>query len=530
MLLIASLSVLGLAAAAVRVPRLFITSDRCQACHNGLVTPGGEDVSIGSSWRASMMANSARDPYWQASIRRETLVQPKIAPAIENECAGCHMPMARYQAKAAGALGRIFAHLPVIPDPGPDSALAIDGVSCTICHQIGPDKLGQPESFTAGFVVDTAAPWGSRKVFGPYDIDKGRQRVMNSSSGFLPEKADHVRNSELCASCHTLYTHAYDENGEAVGRLPEQVPYLEWKHSAYNGRMNCQTCHMPGVEGGTPISSTLGKVHEDFARHVFRGGNFFMPRILNRHRDALGVAAETLEMETASARTADHLQRSSAELRILDARIENGTLRAEVEVENQAGHKLPSAYPSRRAWIHFTVLDGGGNAVFESGRLNADGSIAGNDNDADRSRFEPHHAEVRSPDEVQIYEPILGTPAGRVTTVLLAATQYLKDNRILPLGFDKASADEDIAVKGGAREDEDFKAGSDRVRYAVPLAGAGGPFTVKAELWYQPISFRWAHNVEEPRSAESERFRSYYGEAARSSGIVLAKAEATAKQ
>ena len=51
----------------------FQTSDNCMACHNSLTAPSGEDVSIGSAWRASMMANSSRDPYWQASVRRETL-------------------------------------------------------------------------------------------------------------------------------------------------------------------------------------------------------------------------------------------------------------------------------------------------------------------------------------------------------------------------------------------------------------------------------------------------------------------------
>jgi hypothetical protein len=50
---------------------LFTTSDNCIACHNVLVTPDGEDVSIGASWRSTMMANSARDPYWQAGVRRE---------------------------------------------------------------------------------------------------------------------------------------------------------------------------------------------------------------------------------------------------------------------------------------------------------------------------------------------------------------------------------------------------------------------------------------------------------------------------
>jgi hypothetical protein len=528
-LLVVSLSVLGLAVAAVRVPPLFITADRCQACHNGLVTPRGEDISIGADWRSSMMANAARDPYWQASIRRETLVQPKNAAAIENECAGCHMPIDRYQAKAGGGLGRVFVHLPVIPDPGLQAAPAIDGVSCAVCHQIGKDKLGERESFTAGFVVDAATPWGSRKIFGPYDIDKGRQRVMNSSTGFLPEKADHIHDSELCATCHTLFTHAFDEKGEVVGELPEQVPYLEWKHSDYNGRMSCQACHMPKVDGKMPISSTLGQPREDVARHVFRGGNFFIPKIFNRHRDDLGVAAESLEMEAMSARTEAHLASESAELALFDARIEEGVLRAELEVRNLAGHKLPSAYPSRRAWIHLIVLDSGGNAVFESGRLNADGSIAGNDNDADKTRIEPHYAEIRRADEVQIYEPVLGTPGGAVTTVLLAANQYLKDNRLLPVGFDKAAADEDIAVKGGAREDEDFRGGGDRVRYAVPLGNAAGPFTVKAELWYQPISFRWARNVEDRPSTEAERFLSYYGEISRSSAIVLAKAAAAAR-
>ena len=62
---------------------LFETSDRCVACHNGLSTPTGEDVSIGVNWRASMMANSSRDPYWQAAVRRETMDHPKAAAAIE---------------------------------------------------------------------------------------------------------------------------------------------------------------------------------------------------------------------------------------------------------------------------------------------------------------------------------------------------------------------------------------------------------------------------------------------------------------
>ena len=60
---------------------LFQTSDRCFACHNSLSTSQGEDISIGFAWRASMMANSARDPYWQAGVRRETIDHPQATSA-----------------------------------------------------------------------------------------------------------------------------------------------------------------------------------------------------------------------------------------------------------------------------------------------------------------------------------------------------------------------------------------------------------------------------------------------------------------
>src|SRR5215470_620375 len=77
----------------------FQTSDRCVACHNGIATPGGEDVSIGLAWRTSIMANSGRDPYWMAGVRRETIDHPPAAKDIQDECTICHMPMMRYEAK-----------------------------------------------------------------------------------------------------------------------------------------------------------------------------------------------------------------------------------------------------------------------------------------------------------------------------------------------------------------------------------------------------------------------------------------------
>src|SRR6185295_790612 len=132
---------------------LFQTSDRCFACHNGLSTSGGEDISIGLSWRPTMMANSARDPYWQAGVRRETIDHAESKAAIEDECAICHMPMARYQSKFEGQVAEVFSHLNFGSDDRMDR-LAQDGVSCSLCHQITKDKLGTRESLTGGFVID----------------------------------------------------------------------------------------------------------------------------------------------------------------------------------------------------------------------------------------------------------------------------------------------------------------------------------------------------------------------------------------
>jgi len=526
-IIITAVFLLSLLVAAYKSPQLFVTSHSCQSCHNGLATPLGEDVSIGVDWRSSMMAHSSRDPYWQAAVRRETLVHPSAEAVIEDECSACHMPMARYSANAAGEKGTIFGHLPIVRAATHMDQLAADGVSCSMCHQIRKDKLGERESFTAGFVVDSETALGEREIFGPHDVDEGRKSLMKSASLFIPYQAEHIQSSELCASCHTLITHALDDDGEVIGEFPEQVPYLEWKHSSYSGSRSCQSCHMPEVEGKMMISGVLGKDREQFSRHVFRGGNFLMPRILNGNRHELGVAALPQELDTTARRTTEHLETSSAKIDILDAKVADGRLRVEVRIKNLAGHKLPSAYPSRRTWIRFAVHDEQDNLIFESGRINPDGSIAGNDNDRDKHLFEPHFEEISSAEDVQIYEPIMAGPDGKVTTVLLSAIRYLKDNRLLPDGFVKETAEEDCAVHGEARHDGDFQGGGDRIVYAVPVPAGKGPFMVRAALWHQPIGYRWAHNLEDQDAAEISRFVSYFNAFSASSAMALASTEIT---
>jgi hypothetical protein len=511
--------------------RLFRTAESCLACHNNLATSTGEDVSIGAAWRASMMANSSRDPYWQASVRRETLDHSAESATIEDECAACHMPMTRFEARAAGARGSVFAHLPAGKPAGtPNDSLAADGVSCTLCHQILDERLGAPESFNGGFAIDLRRPMGTRPVFGPFDVDSGRTTIMHSSSEYRPTAGMHMRASELCATCHTLYTTALDASGRAVGRLPEQVPFQEWKHSAYSsgaGARSCQSCHMPRVTDSVAITGVWGQPRPGLARHDFRGGNFFMLRMLERFRSELGVVAPSDEMQRSIQRTVEHLQSEAARLTLENGRVADGRLSVDVVVENLTGHKLPTAYPSRRAWLRVTVTDGRGARLFESGALTATGAIAGNDNDRDASAFEPHYTEITAADQVQIYESMMVDAGRRVTTGLLLAVDYVKDNRIPPAGFDKATAHRDIAVRGSAAEDADFRGGSDRVRFVVDVSRADGDVRVEAELLYQPIAFRWAENLKSYRADEIRRFTSYYEAMGPVSATVLARAAAT---
>ncbi len=499
----------------------FVTSDRCIACHSDMVDADDATLSIGQTWRASMMALAAKDPYWQAGVRREMADRPHLRAEIEDTCSVCHMPMFRTSAVADGRTGEIVRYIEGSFAPE-EHRLAADGVSCTVCHQISADNLGEHASFDGGYVIEPSLP-EQGIAYGPYKVDVGLQRVMLSASALLPGEGAHIQRSELCATCHTLFTPAIDADGEVIGDFPEQVPYLEWQQSDYAETESCQDCHMPEVEVPVPIASVLGAPRENVSRHVFRGGNVFMLRLLNRYRDELGVTTPAADLEQSAEATLAHLQSDAARVELIGVSVAGSEALIDVALTNLAGHKLPTAYPSRRAWLHLMVRDQSGRTIFESGALDRDGSIVGNDNDSSPSAYEPHHREISSADQVQIYEPIIHDYKNEVTTSLLAGVVYAKDNRLLPRGFDAATTDDAVRVRGAAGEDEDFRGGGDRVRYRVPVPDEVDSVEVTVELLYQTIGYRWASNLEAYDSPETNRFVGYYRENASTSAVVLAQ-------
>lgn len=484
----------------------FSGSGNCVMCHNGMTDPQGNDMSIETAWSSTMMANAAKDPLWKAKVRSEINRNPHLETVINDKCTKCHAPMANKEAHHAGHEVKIFDG-GFLDASNSHHDEALNGVSCTLCHQVKDNgTLGTLAGMSGNYEVDE-----SRTIYGQYsDVFVG---PMRNNVDYTITQGAHMEQSKMCATCHNLKTPYVDENGNVLSstpesEFPEQMPYSEWEHSDYAQSKSCQDCHMKKVDGVKLATRPpwLDTLRNGFAQHMFVGGNKTLLDILNNNKSALGVNSGNFETTIAES---DVMLKSSAALTVVDQSLQSGTMDVTLKVSSTTGHKLPTSFPSRRAFLHVTVTNASGIVVFESGKVNADGSIVGANGDSDRTTFEPHYDVITSADQVQIYESIMGNNQGNVTYTLLRGMMYKKDNRILPKGFDKTTAHSDIAVHGNAASDDDFVGGSDTITYRVSGLSSG-EYTVEAELLYQTLSHAFAQDLFTDTSAEAAEFRNMF--------------------
>ncbi len=488
---------------------IFSGSGNCATCHQpgspntaALLNAKGKDVSPVTLWRSTMMANATKDPFWQAKVSAEVAANPHLKSVIEDKCTTCHSPMGRTEAIYNGASGYTMAEMNADP-------LAMDGVSCTACHQIKRDNLGKPESYSGHYLIEN-----DRIIYGPYENPLAMP--MQNSTNYTPKFGEQTHQSELCATCHTLFTPYVDNSGNVVGKAPEQTPYLEWKNSKYPAEdIQCQSCHMPDLEESIVISNrprSLGG-HSPFAQHHFVGANIYMLRLIKANGSALGVTATSLQIDSTIARTERMLREQTAELSATAAWAGNDTLEVRVAVRNKTGHKFPTAYPSRRAWLEVQVSDAQGQPVFESGAWDSTKGDITNLGDP----YEPHHEMIRSPRDIQIYQAVMKDVDGKVNYTLLRAAGYLKDNRIPPEGFKVGGAAYDSTeILGKAAADPDFNrdgSGTDTTIYRIGGLDRTKTYSLTVKLNYQSLSPRFVQDLLRYDTPQVQAFKSYYQKA-----------------
>lgn len=286
-------------------------------------------------WSSSMHAYATRDPVFIAMNKRG-----QEQANLGAFCVNCHAPMAVIENKITD-----FADLSDVPKH-------LQGVTCYFCH----NAIGVNEPHNNANIVlanDTIMRGALDRPLKPT-----AHGVAPSRSKF--HDPDQLDSSLLCGTCHDIVT----PNGTHIERT--LVEYLESVNAKPDGFNSCQDCHMkrsrieqPAAPGYPGVSAR--KVHS----HLWPGVDVALtPDMPNQ--DALRSAIERCEFQAASI---GHFEV------VWGNWMPGEPFRFKVEIEQLAGHKMPSgASADRRLWIELVAYDDAGQVVLKSGQI-ADGEL-----------------------------------------------------------------------------------------------------------------------------------------------------------
>lgn len=427
--------------------------DLCVACHGGYSAAHAPY----DNWRASIKAQSARDPLLHAALA----IAEQDAASSGETCLRCHAPKAWLEGRST-------------PSSGADlTGNDFEGVTCHVCHRmIDPHydaEMNPPDDEEELAAIGTLP---SPLQNGQYLIDRFDRRRgpfdLNEPFFFHEwRKSPFHQESLLCATCHDVSNPLFERVGGAVpavndsyvlgvfdaphstqngyDKFPIERTYSEWLKSSFadaaidmEGRFGgnkrevstCQDCHMPDVSGNG-CNPFLNPVYrEDLPKHSFTGaGNWVLDAVINLdqtgelHPNYQPSGLTQGEVDAAKARNLAMLQAASD----LQVFVEGKKLR--LRVINQTGHKLPTGYPEgRRMWLNVRFFDAIGRVIEERGAY-----------DWNRAALET--------ETTKVYEAKLGLdaamsqqtgiPAGHSFHFVLN-NRWIKDNRIPPRGFNNA--------------------------------------------------------------------------------------------
>ena len=411
-------------------------------------------------------------------------------------------------------------------------ALARDGISCTVCHHIADEDLGQETSFTGNFVTSP-----NDAIFGPFKNNTIVPKPMEHALGITPQFGQQVTNSDMCGTCHNILLpvfnndgtpHPITVDGQTITSTYEQTTHLEWTNSDFtkpgDSFQSCQDCHMqnhyPTKGGGqqrfsnikianieddsfAPTTHSLPSQdikltpRDDFGRHALHGLNIFLnemfqqfPLILGlRQIDYMVTSSAQPELITGQNSMLHMAKNETASVEITHLEQTDGQLKATVLVTNKVGHYLPSGVGFRRVFLEVVAEGKDGTPLWASGRTNELGVILNGMTDdplpsenvhQHPKLFQPHYEQITQGDQVQIYQEIVLDSAQDVTTSFLRRVSTKKDNRLRPKGYDPKFFRENPSpyiqelgelhgVEGDPHYSDPQKTGADEITYIIAL-------------------------------------------------------------
>ncbi|MEE8278521.1 MAG: hypothetical protein V3R89_07360, partial [Thermoanaerobaculia bacterium] len=488
------------------------------------------NLSPYGEWRSSPMGLAGRDPIFFAQLETERSRHEELDASIQDLCLHCHGVMGQRQfcmdqpgrgdplarCSSSGLMDlklpgegeaerELFTRAALDADPLGDpegqhgaaryGALARDGISCAVCHRLQvEDYRAIGKTFTGDFLLGPAD-----RVTGPFE--KPQVGHMERSLGVTPVYDPGIRDSAVCASCHTVVLPVLGKGGQlerfedgSPRFVLEQGTWPEWFFSGYrDGRggaqkRSCQDCHMPKRYSGQDLSFKIATIQEasnfpetenrrsraeldlepraPYARHTLVGLNVFLNLMAQQFPDVLGlrimdpmlVGLGRPGLETSYEAMVEQGQQRTVELEIEALAVSGGELAVDLAVRSLVGHRFPSGVGFRRVFIELSVLDATGDLLWRSGATDSAGLLIDSEGrpvDGERmwrpgceplqagdpgAGFQPHHEVIRNSDQVQVYQELTVSPAGQPTTSFLSIASRAKDNRLLPLGFAPSKA------------------------------------------------------------------------------------------
>ncbi|MDB5092685.1 MAG: hypothetical protein JWO85_786 [Candidatus Eremiobacteraeota bacterium] len=523
----------------------------------------GELAYIDSIPAARIEGGAARAPHTRMVLKQQ----------IVDTCMQCHGVMGKrtfaidHPPPSTATFSPDFVFQADPKDPNFHyGGLARDGVSCTVCHHA---MLTPPEEKSLSYTLEHRANGlfavgPPDKLYGPFETKTIASHPMKESLGTTPIYSSLTTTSRLCTSCHSINLPIVDGAAKIhpidlrTHHDVEQATYVEWVNSKFQteykpgpDKRSCQDCHMPTsvvndrldvtdraiqtkiaivqdedypqAEHRAPLADiTVPWRTTGFRRHELLGLNAFLLRTFQQNPDVLGVrladymSGSKNDLGDAIGNVVQQAEHQTARVD-LDAKVENGTLVANVAVTNLTGHRFPSGVGFRRAFVELTVTDPQNGVVFASGRTDANGVIVGPDGvtplhseffvrgPGGAQQYQPHYDQqypVTSADQVQIFEELVRDHAGDFTESFIRRDSTVKDNRLLPAGWrfegvpgfplpaNWVVATRPAGVRGDPHYGKDGGRGRAVVAYRVPLRTAVDPAKLKvsATLWYQSWS------------------------------------------